>query len=255
MIVASRLLAAIFILGALTACSEDHGPVEVQARKLGAFNAVDVEGAASLQIAIGSPASVELEGGANVLDRIDTEVRDETLYIRTRVRDWFIREGQPRTTVRITLPRLNSLRLGGGYEASLVGFAGGESHVKVEGAVKIKASGHLDQLTLHLAGASTANLSELTAANARVSVDGVGRVVVHATETLDATMNGMGAIHYIGNPREVRTRMNGLGTIGRQDSEQGEPESESKPELDPEKLQPEYDEAAQWKKGGETEVI
>jgi hypothetical protein len=68
-------------------------------------------------------------------------------------------------------------------------------------------------------------------------------------------MNGMGAIHYIGNPREVRTRMNGLGTIGRQDSEQGEPESESKPELDPEKLQPEYDEAAQWKKGGETEVI
>ena len=68
-------------------------------------------------------------------------------------------------------------------------------------------------------------------------------------------MNGMGAIHYLGNPREVRTRMNGLGSIGRQDTPEVKAAEESKPELNPENLQPEYDASDKWKKGGETEVL
>lgn len=259
---AGRLLAVTVAILALTACSERSGPVEVQTRELAQFNAIDMEGAASLQIVVGSPNSVQIEATAKVLDHIETQVRDDTLYIRSRAKNWLpSREGR-HVSVRITLPELQLLRLGGGHRASIEGFAGGESRIEVEGAAKIQAIGHLDTLKVHLAGAGTANLANLKSVNAHVTVDGVGRVVVHTSGTLDATMNGMGAIHYLGNPREVRTRMNGLGTIGKQDGADADSDHEDversqkiRPEVDPEKLQPEYEDAKDWKKGGETEVI
>jgi hypothetical protein len=259
---AGRLLAVIVAILALTACSERSGPVEVQTRELPQFNAIDMEGAAALQIVVGAPNSVQIEASAKVLDRIDTEVRDGTLYIRSRAKNWLTSRGGRHVSVRINLPELQVLRLGGGHRASIEGFAGGESQIKVEGAAQIQASGHLDTLKVHLAGAGTANLANLKSVNAHVTVDGVGRVVVHTSDSLDATMNGLGAIHYLGNPREVRTRMNGLGSIGKQDDAETEMHDEDversekpRPEVDPEKLQPEYEDAKDWKKGGETEVI
>ena len=258
---AGRLFAVMVTIATLTACSEDRGPVQVQTRELPEFSAIDMEGATALQINVGSPHSVRIEAAANVLDRIETDVRDGTLYIRSRPKNWLpSREGR-HVAVRINLPRLQVLRLGGGHRASIEGFAGGESEIKIEGAAKIHASGHLDQLKVHLAGAGTANLSNLKSINTHVTVDGVGRVIVHTSETLDATMNGLGAIHYIGNPREVRTRMNGLGSIGRQDStdveanEEVEADEKIRPEVDPEKLQPEYEETEDRNTRGETEVI
>jgi hypothetical protein len=250
-----RVLAAIIAIATLSACSDDGGPIESQTREVGAFSAVDIEGAAKIHINVGSGPSLDLEASAKALHRMDSEVRDGTLYIKTRSQNWIPTSSGRRVTVRIAVPKLDSLRLAGGHDVSLVGFTGGESNIKVEGAAKITASGQLDKLTVHLAGAGTANFSELSAGNAQVTVDGVGRVIVNPTETLDATMNGMGAIHYLGSPRDVRTRMNGLGHIGKQESDEPGAHEEKKPTLDPEKLQPEYDEAESWKKGGETEVI
>jgi hypothetical protein len=245
------LLAAMAVLVLLSACSRDAGPLHVEAREVAEFQGVDIEGGSRLEIDVGSPQRVQIEAPQSVLDHIQTDVRDGTLFVRSRTKNWVVGGGHSRITIRIAVPHLDSLRLTGGHRATISGFSGGESKIDVEGAVKLHASGELDRLTVHLAGAGTANLSELTAATARVTVDGVGRVIVHPTETLDATMNGLGAIHYVGTPREVRTRMNGLGSIGQQDAEL----DPAPVELDPEKLQPEYDERDEWKKGGETEVI
>jgi hypothetical protein len=70
-----------------------------------------------------------------------------------------------------------------------------------------------------MSGAGKVDLAELVVADAKVTVDGVGSVVVYPTDELDATMNGVGAIHYIGEPRKVTTHMNGLGTIGQSEEE------------------------------------
>jgi hypothetical protein len=64
---------------------------------------------------------------------------------------------------------------------------------------------------------------------------------VNPRESLDATMNGVGAIFYTGSPRKVNTRMNGLGTIARQDSNEGSnraPQARpEEPPVDPESLE------------------
>lgn len=248
------ILAAGLLIAMLSACSKDPGPTHLEARDVPEFKGLDIEGGSRLEIAVGSPQRVQVEAPQSVLEDIETDVRDGVLFVRSRAKHWVVSGGRSRITIRISVPHLESLRLTGGHSATITGFAGGESKINVEGAVKLNASGQLDQLTVHLAGAGTANLSELSATTAHVTVDGVGRVIVNPTETLDATMNGLGAIHYIGTPREVRTRMNGLGSIGRQQSAE-EPEEPASVELDPDKLQPEYDERDEWKKGGETEVI
>ena len=96
-------------------------------------------------------------------------------------------------------------------------------------------------------GAGRANLRNLIANDAKVTVDGVGSVHINATESLDATMNGVGAILYSGAPRDVSTSMNGVGTISRDRDRKKDKDSEAAPDaedeeaIDPDSLQPEYD--------------
>jgi hypothetical protein len=135
----------------------------------------------------------------------------------------------------------------------LDGFDGGESRIKIEGAAHIKATGRLDELTVRMSGAGHADMSKLVANEAKVTVDGVGSVYVNTKESLEATMNGVGAILYSGNPREVNTEMNGLGTIAHRDG--ADRKREREPQIDPEELQPEYEREPQLERIESTEVI
>lgn len=204
---------------------DSAAPLASETRQLGEFSAVNMEGAARLEISIGPAPSVSVEANAATLRRITTEVRDGALYIQSKPKDWLVTEGRPRVTVKITMPQLASLKVQGGNDVRIEGFAGGSTQIRAEGAAHIKAQGRLDELTVYLAGAGHADLTNLIADQARVTVDGVGSVYVHPKEVLDATMNGVGAILYTGNPREVNTHMNGLGTISRreEDGEEEEP--------------------------------
>jgi hypothetical protein len=91
-----------------------------------------------------------------------------------------------------------------------------------------------------------------------VTVDGVGSVIVNPRDSLDATMNGVGAILYIGTPSRVNTRMNGLGTIGQRNPSDGS-EAESNEPADPESLQLEREdpqrEEVDYKSKGKNIVI
>jgi hypothetical protein len=195
-----------------------------------------------------------LEGRGSYIHRISTEVRGDTLYIRSKRRDWLWTDGDPRVTVRITAPHLQSLSLRGGNDVRLAGFDGGESRIKVEGAAHIEATGQLDELTVRMAGAGHADLSKLVTNQASVTVDGVGSVYVNTKESLDATMNGVGAIFYSGNPREVNTSMNGLGKIARRDPDDRR-KRHVEPQIDPDQLQPEYEKQPRLENIESTEVI
>lgn len=237
----ASLLAA--LLG-LSGCGEPDEPVEIEkrTREVAPFKAIDMEGAAHLEVAVGEPHSLTIQAPAAVIERLRVEVRDETLFIESRPRDWFPSQGGRRLILTIGTPQLSSLRLGGGNDANLRGFSGGETRIRAEGAAHVAARGRLDKLTVHMSGAANADLSRLLVADAKVTVDGVGNVVVHPTERLDATMNGIGAIHYLGDPMHVSTRMHGFGTIAKREGEPPPTQEPSSSEpIDPEKLQPEYE--------------
>jgi hypothetical protein len=234
------MLGGLVALALLGGCSDgghdgggDGGPVVSERREVQSFDSISLQGAAKLEIKVGEPVSVLVSGNETSVGRTETSVSGGTLHIKNKARDWVIRNNS-RLTIQITVPKLDSLELEGGNDVSLVGLHGGDTKIKAAGAANIIANGRLDELTVRLAGAGHADLSKLTVADAKVTVDGVGSVVVNPQESLDATMNGVGAIFYTGSPRKVNTRMNGLGTISRQDPSEASnaepmPEPEAKP--------------------------
>lgn len=239
----------------------DNAPAVTETLKLESFDSIDIDGAARLEVTIGEPASVVVRGSEKSVRGVKTEVDGDTLRIKTRAKDWVLQNDNTRLTFQITVPRLESLRLEGGNDVNLAGFAGGETEIRASGALNMNADGHLEKLTVRMSGAGHADLSRLVADDATVTVDGVGSVIVNPRESLDATMNGVGAIFYTGSPTHVSTRMNGLGTIGKRDDSAPEPAEEPKKPIDPEQLQPEYEEpkkkqpeSVDYKKD-ETEVI
>jgi hypothetical protein len=261
---AQHWVAMVAAVLALSACGDSgheddrKGVLRTEPRELGAFDSISMQGAARLDITVGSAQSVVVEGRERSVGRVTTEVRDGTLYIETRRKDWFVTSGSQRLTLRISVPKLAALRLEGGNDVRLTGFDGGSSSINATGAAHIEAVGRLDKLNVHMAGAGHADLSKLSANDASVTVDGVGSVIVNPQDSLDATMNGVGAILYTGTPRRVNTRMNGLGTIGQRDpKEASQDEHDVAPGAapDPDTLQPEREAPAKKPAADSTEVI
>ena len=255
---AARLLLMVTCAGLLSSCDDGddrraRGPARTESRDVTAFDAIDMRGAARLEITVGKPESLVLEGRAGSIERVETSVSHNTLYIESKPRDWFMSSNRRRITVKISVPRLESLQVEGGNDVRVTGFDGGESRIQASGAAHIVAEGRLAQLTVRMAGAGHGDFSKLVADQAKVVVEGVGSVIVHPKDTLDATMNGVGAILYTGSPREVNTRMNGLGTIARKDAKDVEEDDEDA--IDPQDLQPEYEQPKQKPASDSTEVI
>ena len=257
---AAGLLLIVASTALLSACDDGddrraRGPSRSETREVGSFDSIDMSGAARLEITVGKPASLTLEGRASSIERVETDVRHNTLYIESKPRDWFMSNNRRRITVKITVPKLDSLEVEGGNDVRLTGFDGGETRIRASGAAHIQAEGRLDELSVRMAGAGHGDFSRLIADETKVVVEGVGSVIVHPKDTLDATMNGVGAILYTGNPREVNTRMNGLGTIARRDAKDEEASEHEDAPVDPDSLQPEYEKPAQKPASDSTEVI
>jgi hypothetical protein len=58
----------------------------------------------------------------------------------------------------------------------------------------------------------TYNAAELSSQRAQVTNNGTGAVVVRVSDKLDAIINGVGSIEYIGDP-QVTKKVSGIGTV------------------------------------------
>jgi hypothetical protein len=68
-------------------------------------------------------------------------------------------------------------------------------------------------LSIEVEGSGEVDAGALVAQRAAVSVSGSGDVVVHATESLDASIQGSGDIAYRGNPATVTRDVAGSGDV------------------------------------------
>ncbi len=221
------LLALLLGAAVLSGCGqrfEPHqGPLVTESREVGNFDSVHLRGSAQLRISVGEPLELQVQGAEGALKRLDTEVSGNTLRIRTNGKDQMFSGGQGSLVITIKVPKLEALHVGGGNDVRIAGLDGGDVDIEIEGAANLKGMGRVDDLEVRLSGAGRADLRNLVAKDATVIVKGVGSVHVHSTGSLDARMNGVGAILYSGSPAEVHTSMRGLGTISR-DSERSSDE-------------------------------
>src|SRR5688572_23211865 len=113
---AARSFLVVAFALSLSACEDDArpaGPVSSETRPVDSFDSIDMEGAARLEVTVGKEESVVIEGRERMIARVETDVRGDTLYIQSKPKDWFISNGRPRVTIKVTVPRLESLNVEG----------------------------------------------------------------------------------------------------------------------------------------------
>ena len=92
-------------------------------------------------------------------------------------------------------------------------MAGPDLVVDLSGSGNIAVDGVADRVTISLPGSGNIECKGLKAKSAKVTLMGSGTVTVYASETLDASVAGSGAIRYDGSPAQVTKSITGSGTI------------------------------------------
>jgi hypothetical protein len=194
----------------------ESAPSVAQARDIENFDSIELRGAAELVVNVGPATSLNLDGSERTLKQVETHVRGDTLVINvSKSRGWFGDGGHLK--VSITTPKLTSLESNGAGDIEIHGLNGGEQKLELAGAHNVKADGHLEKLKIELSGAGNVDYRNVVVADAKVTVNGAGNVEVHATQSLRAEVNGVGAVRYSGDPAKVESELHGLGAITRRD--------------------------------------
>jgi hypothetical protein len=169
---------------------------------------VELAGANTVTIRVGSAQSVAVTGAEGVVDRVTTAVRGGDLVIADR--GDIDTDGPMRVT--ISVPSLDRVTLSGSGTVTVEGVTGDEFTAELPGTGTLVASGRVDRLTAVLSGAGTLGLAGLVAEDTVGRLEGTGEIDLHATSTLDATLSGTGSISYSGSPT-VTTHNTGVGTV------------------------------------------
>jgi hypothetical protein len=185
------------------------GNRKTEEREVGDFDSIEVNGAYKLEVTNGKGGALEIEADDNLLPLVKTEVSGRRLRISND--RGFNTQELPR--VRLSVPDLKEVALSGASDFSLSGLANDRLKINTDGASKLRATGETGALEVSLNGAGTLDARELRARTARVVSNGAGTVSVYASDSLDATVNGVGSIDYYGDPKTVNPKVNGVGKI------------------------------------------
>jgi len=235
-ILATLLLSGLLLFSApaTAAATEDSQTIAV-----GAFHKLRVDGNAEVTLQPGDTETVTVRGSENQHRdvRVDIEVRDGELHIRTRPHDrrlWWQALEPERSYARITVVfrSLDQIELAGAVRlradalraprlviaASCAvsirvnDLRGDELRLRGSGAMKAHLAGHVGTQEIVMAGAGKYDAPDLVSDDARVDVSGAGKVIVHADKTLRVTLSGAGAVDYLGEPRITR-EISGAGRL------------------------------------------
>jgi hypothetical protein len=188
---------------------EGSGVGATQTRTLPPFTAIDLAGASDITVRVGAKQTVVVQADDNLINRIKTVVRHGVLVVSER--GSFARDLP--MSVEVTVPSLDSTRLIGSGMISVEGVHTRKFTAELAGSGMLTISGTVDQLEARLAGSGTMQLGRLAARSVTASVPGSGRLEVQATQTLDASIPGSGAIVYIGHPKTLKQAISGSGAI------------------------------------------
>jgi len=186
-----------------------NGTPAAQTRKLPAFGAVELAGSNTVTVDVGRPQSVVVHADSNLLDHVTTRVVDGRLVIA----DTGSYSTKTPMSVAVTVPSLSSLTLSGSGIVTAENVSAQALALTLPGSGVLRATGTVDRLDVTLPGSGDAQLQDLVARDVHAVVSGSGRILVHPTQSLDASVPGSGAVMYVGNPAQVTSSVTGSGAV------------------------------------------
>jgi hypothetical protein len=181
-----------------------------ETRSVPDFHAVDLAGVIDVYVTVGQQASVVLSGEPDAIDKVTTKVKDGVLVVATR-RD--LPKHTQHLKATVTVPDVTLLSLSGVGDLKVTGIANHSLTVNLSGVGSLKVAGTTGSLRVDTSGTGDVSAKDLAAKASTVVSSGVGDTKVSASESIDATLSGVGDINIYGHPQQVRKSRSGVGDI------------------------------------------
>jgi hypothetical protein len=188
---------------------QGSGVPAVQERLVRDFTGIETDGLIDVDVSIGEDWSVMVRADDNVLALISTEVRGDTLVFSSR--GSFNAETDIHATV--VMPDLDHVTASGLGSVKVEGLRGTTFTVEIHGSGDVIADGEVDAVDVTISGMGDAEFFGLVAKTVKADISGMGDAEVHATDSLDARVMGMGDVTYRGNPPTVVKEIDGMGDV------------------------------------------
>jgi len=213
--------------------------VLTETREVSDFDRVALTGFGELVITQGEEESLTIEAPQDILDRIETEVKDGKLIIgiSRSWQDWLgdvLTAGFTGKRIRyyLTVKQLTglevlgaarvkvaniktdrlALELRGAADVNIESLDAERLDVDMPGAGKISVAGRVAEQTVTISGAGSYDAPKLESQKAKATLEGLGSATVWAVEELDATIRGVGSVSYYGTPK-VSKEITGPGSV------------------------------------------
>ncbi|KRT17076.1 hypothetical protein ASU31_05220 [Pedobacter ginsenosidimutans] len=196
-------------------------------REVKNFNGVAAAGPINVIVTLGNSESCRLEGDADALASIVTEVKGNVLVIRpqTSITSWTRKYEGKKITAYVTAKELASLTVSGDGSLSVNGkISTGSLTTTVSGSGSIKATADVDNYNGVISGSGAINITG-SADHAKVvisssgtfagksfstktltsTISGSGTVNIAVSESIRAVISGSGSVNYSGNPSVDKT--------------------------------------------------
>lgn len=209
-------------------CIKGNGDIEQRILQLQPFSEVDANGNFKVYITQGETQLVEVKGESNILDDLNTRVRNGKWEIE---HESCVRRSDP-VEVYITIPEVEALYLNGSgriYSENKLEVEELPVHVngsgkidlevdaskimaRVSGSGELQLTGSANQQTVNISGSGRVAASDLAAQDVTVNLSGSGEAEVRAGKTLTVDISGSGKVYYYGNPT-LNTNISGSGKV------------------------------------------
>ena len=244
------LVLALIVTGGYTFAASRQGEKADTLQKvnlqLSGFTSIKVAGPFNVHIVQGNDESVKFEAGADVVNRILTEVDGHVLKIRNKhdnwsqgYKSWYSDKGvwhnHKKIEVYITAKDVKGITVSGSGSAVFAdglaatglklrvrgsGVIEGKVNVKtlqshISGSGSIKLNGNAESSAVLVRGSGSFTTRNLMTANSKVHVSGSGRAEVNATDKVKVTVRGSGDVNYTGTAKIVSASKSGSGEISR----------------------------------------
>ncbi|MDB5096510.1 MAG: hypothetical protein JWM80_931 [Cyanobacteria bacterium RYN_339] len=184
-------------------------------RTVPTFSAIDVAGGVTLEVHVGKPQRVALEGMDAAVAEYVTEVVKGVLMIhpKPKTQSWRdLLKNAPSVTARVDVPRLTSIKSAGACVVACDHLAGPTFTLTLAGASSGTVMGKVQQFNAHLSGASKMDAAMLKADQAAVDATGASHALVNAGTSLTADATGASDIAYLGKPK-LTQKVSGAATV------------------------------------------
>lgn len=197
------------------------------------FNGVAAGGPINVVITLGNTEALRLEGDADAIATLVSEVKGNILIIRPQNSwtSWAKKYENKKITAYVTAKSIKSLTMSGNgamtvsgkiNEPNLATTLSGSGNITanatvnnftgvLSGSGKLNIAGSADNATLTISGSGSFgkgfSVDKLTAV-----LSGSGSITINATQSIDAVVSGSGNINYSGNP-SIEKRVSGSGRL------------------------------------------